>query len=433
MTSPDGSVNGLRGPALVLCFAPMLLVGCVASRLETNLEKGVIERQNEVSTLLTATQRQAQKSISWNDAHRRMLQKNLGLQQSRQSLAQAERETRRQWLGLVPRMAAFVNISKGLTSLTDLDTDGLNASVIGNFNIPNPFEFYASLYAAALQAQNARWSQVLDERRAYVELYAAFLDAKALSEEAIAMERRKKTFDVVASADPSKAFYSFARELDGLERRLIAHRGNVNRLLNTPGENWELSGKLPVVSYRDRYQSIRIGDDFGKMALNLYAVQIEGSIMRTQRIKYQQWPSIAFGLSNPPLYSNNSSSDFSAEDFNLFSGASKSLDVTDIGGRQAIQDAETRMKFTREQLLLGMERETVRILQAKKSYGQLLAEERRLQAAMKRLEGPASSEAEVVMEDLDSRSELELQLIQVRRQIGQLDLQYLIWDERYWK
>jgi hypothetical protein len=273
----------------------------------------------------------------------------------------------------------------------------------------------------------------LDERRAYTELYAAFLDARALSEEAAALERRKKTLVVDAAADPTKMLYTFAKEVDGLERRMTAHRGNVNRLLNTPGRNWDLTGSLPSVSYKDRYRNIKVDGDFGKMALNLYAVRIESSIMQTQRVKYQQWPSIAFGLSNPPLYASNGSNDFSTEDMSLFSGASKSLDVTDIGGRQAIQDAETRMKFTREQLLLNMERETARILQIQKNYGQLLAEERRLLAAMKRLDKPASAEAEVVLEDLDSRSELEMQLIQTRRQLGQLDLQYLIWDERFWK
>jgi hypothetical protein len=330
-------------------------------------------------------------------------------------------------------MAAFLNISKGFNTLTDLDTDNLNASILGSFNIPNPFEFYASLYSAALQAQNARWSQELDERRAYTELYAAFLDAIALKEESVAMERRKQAFSIAKSADPTKAFYAFTREVDGLERRMIGHRGNVNRLLNTPGKNWNLTGSIPLISYRDRYRDVKIGEYFGKMALNLYAVRIESSIMQTQRVKYQQWPSISFGLSNPPLYTSSGNSGFNSDDMTLFSGANKSLDVTDIGGRQAIQDAETRLKYTREQLLLSMERETVRILQAKKSYGQLLAEERRLEAAMKRLDRPSSSEADIVMKDLASRSELELQLIQTRRQIGQLDLQYLIWDERFWK
>jgi hypothetical protein len=411
----------------------LFTVGCVASKVEQNLRDSVSVRQTEIDRLREDLNTDSQQTLSWDDARNRMLKENLGLQQSRQALAQTERETKRQWLGLVPRMAAFVNLSQGLTTIADIGSNDLNASLIGSFNIPNPFDFYASLYGAALQAHNARWSQELDERRAYTELYSAFLDAKALSEETATMEHRKMTFAVDESADLAKALYSLEMEKEGLKRRLIAHRGNVNRLLNTPGGNWELTGHIPAISYKSRYRKIKIGDDFGKMALKLYAVRIESAVMQTQRVKYQQWPTIGFGLSNPPLYSNNGQNDLSVEDFNLFSGANKSLDVTDIGGRQAIQDAETRMKFTREQLLLSMEREAARILQIEKTYGQLLAEERRLQAAMKRLDRPASSESEVVIDDLDSRSKLELQLIQAQRQIGQLDLQYLIWDERYWK
>lgn len=416
-----------------VCLAPLILAGCVASKVQENLAAGAIARQAEVDSLLTDLESASQKSISWDKAHSRLLQENLGLQQSRQTLAQTEKETKRQWLSLVPRMAAYLNISNGLTTLSDLESDNLTASVVGSFNIPNPFEFYGSLYGAALQAQNARWSQELDERRAYTELYSAFLDAKALSEEAAAMERRKKTFAIYESADFAKSLQSLAKEADSLERRRASHRGNVNRLLNTPGANWNLVGALPGISYKNRYRDIRIGGGFGKMALNLYAVRIESSIMQTQRVKYQQWPSITFGLSNPPIYSSSGSNDLSGEDFNLFSGTSKSLDVTDIGGRQAIQDAETRLKFTREQLLLTMERETSRIIQIKKSYAQLLADERRLEAAIERLDRPASSEAEIVIGDLESLSQLELQLIQTRRQIEQLDLQCLIWDERYWK
>ena len=411
----------------------LVMTGCVASKVDEKLVKESAARQVEIDSLLAEIETTPQKSISWGEAHRRLVSENLGLRQSRQMLVQAESESRRQWLTLVPRIAGFLNISKGLTALADIESDNFNANVVGSFNIPNPFEFYGALYGAELQAQNARWSHEMDERRAYTELYTAFLDAKALSEETAALERRRRNFAVEDSTDITKAIYSLAKERAALERRMMAHRGSVNRLFNTPGGNWNLTGGLPVVSYKDRYRNIRIGKDFGKMALNLYAVRIESSIMQTQRVKYQQWPSIGFGISNPPIYSSSGSDGLSGEDFNLFSGANKSLDVTDIGGRQAVQNAETRLKFTREQLLLNMERETVRILQIQENYGQLLADERRLKTAIKRLNRPGSSEAEAVLGDLESLSKLELQLIQTRRQMEQLDLQYLIWDERFWK
>lgn len=408
--------------------------GCVAPVVEKNLAAGSAAREVEARALFDKVESGTGRTISWDDAHRRMFRDNLGLRQSEMMLTQAERETKRQWLGLVPRLSAFLNISKGLSDLANIESDNFNASLIGSFSIPNPFEFYAALYGAELQTQNARWSHQLDERRAFIELYSAFLDARALAEEKALLERRRTSFSLETNPDIARALLALGREKDAYERRALNHRTNVNRLLNTPGEDWNLTGRLPEVSYRSRYRNLRIGGDFGKMALNLYAVRIESSIMQTQRVKYQQWPSIAFGVSNPPLYTSAGGSDgLSGEDMTLFSGASKTLDVTDIGGRQAIQDAETRLKFTHEQLLLSVERESVRLYQMRGSYDRLLAEERRLVSSIARLDRSASAEAEVVLADLESRSQFELQLIQTRRQIEQLDLQYLIWDERFWK
>lgn len=425
----------MRFPVRLLagCLLPMVLAGCLAPKVGRDLAKSSTAREGEFRSLLEQVESEPQQPVSWNEARRLMWRDNLGLRQSREMLEQAERQTKRQWLTLVPRMSAFLNISQSLSALANIEGDDLNASVVASFNIPNPFEFYGMLYGAALQAQEARWSNALDERRAFAELYGAFLDARALAEEKTALERRRRTFAVGDSPDIAKLLYGLAREKDSLERRLMSHRGNVNRLLNTPGGNWDLTGSLPTVSFRNRYRNVRIGRDFGQMALNLYAVRIESAIMQTQRVKYMQWPSIHFGLSNPPLYSSSGSNGISTEDLNLFTGATKSLDVTDIGGREAIQDAERRLKFTREQLRQSMEREAVRILQIRQTYDQLLADERRLEAAVRRIERPAVAEPEAVLGDLELRSQLELQLIQTRRQIEQLDLQYLIWDERYWK
>ncbi len=218
-----------------------------------------------------------------------------------------------------------------------------------------------------------------------------------------------------------------------MERRRLYHRLSVNQLLNTPGSNWSLSGPLPKISYRNRYQRMNIGKDFGKLALNLRAIQIEGAILSVHRVKFQQWPSVNFGMSNPPLYSSNGDSGFSSDDLLLFSGASKSMDLTDIRGLENIRDAEERLMFTREQVRQRTENEVARVVMISATYGHLLAEERRLERDIKRLGRPDSAEPGIVLKDLERRADLEKQLIDNRRQIQQLDLQFLIWDETFWK
>lgn len=425
----------MKFPCRILmgCVLPVMLASCVGKQVEARLAESSVSREKEFLSLADRVGSEPQTGISWESALQRMRRDNLGLQQSRKMRVDAEKLTQRQWLTLVPRTGAYMNISKDIASLTDFTDDDLYASLVASFNIPNPIEFYAMLYGAALQVQNARWSSQLDERRAFVELYAAYLEAGDLRDEEAALTHRQQTLWAGGVKDIAKSLNNLSKEADNLKRRRVMHRGNVNRLLNTPGGNWDLTGNLPSFSYRERFRTMKIGRDFGKLALNLYAIQIESAILQKQRVKFRQWPAINFGLSSPPIYTSSGDNGISGEDFVMFSGASKTFDATDVLGRESIGDAEFRLKITREQLRLTMEREAARLSQIRDAYSRLLKEERVLESSLKRFDRPATAEADAVLRDLELRSRIELQLIQTRRQIEQLDLQYLIWDERFWK
>lgn len=413
-------------------MASLVLSGCVASSVERSLSKQAAEQKSEFKDILGRVRHEPVSSISWEAAYKRLMDHNLALRQSAQQLEDSEKQTRRQWMTLVPKVAGYLSLGSNISSLTDFSGDDLTARLIANFNIPSPFEFYASLYAVALQNQNAKWSVELDKRRAYAQLYSLFLDAGALRTAEVSLADRLKAGADSDLSNIAKSLKALAAEARGLERRRLYHRNSVNQLLNTPGGNWDLTGRLPLVSYEHRFNQMKIGEDFGKLALNLYAIQVEGAILRLQRVKFQQWPSINFGFSNPPLYSNTGENGFSSDDLTLFSGANKSIDLADVGGREGIQDAEIRLKFTREQLRQRMEFDVLRILQIASSYEFLLKERSRLQREIERTGRPGSAEAAVVLKDLATRSQLNLQLAEIRQQIQQLDLQFLIWDERFW-
>ena len=413
---------------------PISLVSCVGPTLSRQLTGSAAERAIEFRAMLDRVETAPLRPIPWQKAHQRMLQENLALRQSHKMLVDAQKLTRRQWLSLVPRTAGFLNITQNLGNAKSFGGESLATNLVASFNIPNPFEFYAMLYGAALQAQDAQWSNQLDARRAYAELYSAFMEAATLRKEEASLERQRQALmagDI--SADFPKALTGVINEASSLKNRRLSHRSNVNRLLNTPGGNWDLVGAPPSLSYRTRYRTIKIGRDFGMLALNLYVIQIESAILETERVKFQRWPSLSFGLSNPPLYSSNQSNRFSGENFVLFAGAYKSLEINDLGNRESIRDAEYRLRVTREQLQMSMEREATRLLQIRDAYDQLLKEERHLEVAIKQLDHPATSETKAVLADLELLSQLEMQLLQVKRQIKQLDLQYLIWDELFWK
>lgn len=410
----------------------LALSGCVADSVNRSLGEQAAIQKEEFKDILGRIRSEPVSSLSWESAYKRMMDQNLALRQSAQQLEDSEKQTRRQWMTLVPKVAGYLSLGSNISSLTNFDGDDLTARLIANFNIPSPFEFYASLYAVALQNQNAKWSYELDKRRAYGQLYSLFADADALRRAETSLADRLKAGPDADLANVGKSLKTLAVEARSLERRRLYHRSNVNQMLNTPGGNWDLTGKLPVVSYEHRFKRMKIGEDFGKLALNLYAIQVEGAILRVQRVKFQQWPAINFGFSNPPIYSNTGENGFSSDDLTLFSGANKSVDLSDIGGLESIQDAEIRLKFTREQVRQRMEFDVLRILQIASSYEFLLKERTRLQRDIDRVGRPGSAEPEIVLKDLTRRSELDSELSEIRQQIQQLDLQFLIWDERFW-
>jgi hypothetical protein len=417
----------------------LLLAGCVTPRMERNLADLANEQQDEFRGMMDRLRDEPQVEIGWAEAQRRMMADNLSLRQSRQQVEDAKRQTRRQWLSLVPRMAGYLTLGDNFSELTRLDGDSVNARLIANLNIPNPFEFYAGLYGAALQRQNAEWSHALDQRRAFTELHQAFFDQRQLEEQVAEFERRLAGGGAAgvagAAADPAREMAGLRTQRRNLERLRAMQRTRMNQLLNTPGAYWRPVGATPALDYGDAIERIRIGERFGKLALNLQAVQVEGAILRRERVRFQQWPQVSFGLSGPPLYSSEGGgADYSSDNLWFFSGVSKSIDLTDPLDAEGVRDAEQRLRFTREQVRQRVEAEALRLLQARDEYRELRKEEARLERSIARLErGTGASDAVILLAELEDRRQGKAALAEVRRRMRMIDLQLVLWDEAYWK
>lgn len=405
----------------------------MASKLERNLATNADAQERELVGISAGLNQTERDKIGWKSALERMEENNLSLRLSKRQLEDAHKQTRDQWLSLVPNLSSFVSVGESISEISNISSANLNANLVANLNIPNPFDFHASLYALALQKQNAIWSHELDRRRAYVELYSVFLDEQSIADAEAALEKSQRRLASGSASEIPNAFRRIEGEKSMIQRRRAYHRLRVNQLLNSPGANWEPSGTLPHVSYRDRYNRFSIGERFGKLALNLQTIQIESAILQVRRVKFQQWPNVSFNMSTPPLYNSNEGSSFSSDQLLFFTGASKSFTASDIGGRERIRDAKIRLQFTREQLRIRMESELVRIQDGQRNYQRLLDEERLLLAQIRSLEKPTASDMNIVAKDLESLSEAQLQLASVRSQIKQLDLQFLVWDEHHWE
>lgn len=407
---------------------------CVAKRVAKNLASHYEDEKGRYRALAGQLRDDDTRPISWEVAYKRLLADNLTLRQSINQLEMAKRQGGAQWRSLIPRVGSYVNIGASIAELTDLTSDDLNARLIASFNIPNPFNFYAALYAAELQRQNAEWSHDLDKRRAYGQLYGAFIEARSIrdAEELVARQQSMLT-TVSKSTEIVQQLDQLKRQMESLDRRRQYLRLNLNQLFNTPGASWMPSGELPDISFRDRINQLEIGEQFGKLALNLQAARIEGAMLQYERVKFRQWPTLNFAVSTPPVYASEGNNDFSGDELLLFTGASKQIDLTDIAGLQEFEDAETRLQFTRDRLRLTAEREVSRFESLATNYRKLLDEERAHIRKLKRMAAmPGSSESELVIRQISLYAEQQGLLIEVRRRIQQLDLQFLIWDETFW-
>ena len=419
---------------LIQALICMVTCGCVESGLEKNLAVNAALQREDFRELLDGIGKTRETRISWDDAYRRMMEHNPSLRQSFNQLEESRRLKRDQWLSLAPNLAAFINLGDSISALTNINGDSLDARIVANLNIPNPFEFHARLYAAALQRQNAEWSHELDKRRAFVELHSAFTDQQLLAERQREAEGRLESLAPGQAADLPREIATIKKESLSIRRMRSIQQLRINQLLNTPGKNWHLTGEPPPIDYSQRIGNLRIGENFGKLALNLQAIQIEGAILQRQRVKFQQWPAVTFGLSAPPLYSSEERApDFSGDNLYFFSGASRSFNFSDPVGRQSLRNATQRLEFTRSQLRLRIESEANRLLEARNSYLELLAAERKLRQMLKRIESSTSTEAILLLADLEERAQVMEALSDTTRRIRQLDLQLLLWDETYWK
>lgn len=363
-----------------------------------------------------------------------MMRDNLSLKQSALQRDESSKMAARQWKSLIPRMAAFLNLGESLSELAKLDSDSLNASLVANLNIPNPFVFHASLYAAALQKQSAEWQHEINCRRAYIDLLGAFSNQRFIDEYAASIARRERLGPSLSSVDPSSAIQAIMNERRTLERMQSSHRLRLNRMFNTPGANWRLSGATPKVDYSRRIQQVRIGGDFGRMALNMQAIQIELAHLRSRSVRIRQWPTISFGLGLPPLFSSSQSeTDLGADNILFFSSVGKSIDLTDPLGLEDIQNADIRLDHTRQTLRQRMEEEGVRIRQTAADYSRQNRELNNLGRRLAKIESSPSTESVVLLAALNERESLMREINDMKRRLELIEHQLLLWDERHWK
>ncbi|MEO1857850.1 MAG: hypothetical protein ABGY95_10885 [Rubritalea sp.] len=421
---------------LTILFS-LLLVSCVNQKVQERLQLHEIQQANALHDLQYAILHSPQKKITWQQAVNRIEEDNITYLQSYDQTQTALKAQKRTWWTLAPEVFTFMNISKSLTELSDLTTDDLSFSIVANITIPNPWQFYAQLYADYLGMLGTQWNHELTRRNFQVQLYSYYIQQDRLdkgTEELTLLLQRLEQSSSDGLKKLSRQYKQKKLAQVTLKERL---RVQLNNMFNTPGENWRLTGNPPDISYAKSFKSLALKKGYGKLGLMLQTLQIEANILRLWNIKVSRWPQLSVGLSSPPLVTSNNSTTtgFNPEQTRLFTGASHGIKLNDPLGSERLRDAEVRAAYTRKQLLLRTESDVSRLYLIKKRYSHLLEIQSDLLDELERNKQQAKtiSAPSSVLESYKQRLELTNAIKDNKLQQLQFDFQLWIWDEAYWQ
>ncbi|WP_018969760.1 hypothetical protein [Rubritalea marina] len=396
-----------------------------------------IQQSLVISNLTKSITNAPIQKIKWNDAINRIESHNLEYLKSKDQVEHTLKSQNRTWWTLAPEIFTFVNISKSLTEISDLTTDDISFSIVGNITIPNPFQFYAQLYADKLSMIAAEWGQEVTRRDFHVRLYSLYIEQQKLNTDEKEFNRLLKQVNQSVHDNFSDRSNQLKRKQLELTTRKEQFRVRLNNLFTTPGGNWKLVGPTPNISYARKVHNLSLNTGYGKLGMMLQTLQIESNVLALWNVKVSRWPQLSIGLSNPPLVNSSSGLDesFDPQQTKLFSGATHGIKLNDPLSTERLKKAEVRAAYIRKELMLKAETDASRLYLIKKRYKYLIEEEKILRAKYQNLERNLhkTSSANLVNTYLKQQSDLKQSLKNNSLQQTQFDLQLWVWDEAYWK
>jgi len=424
----------IRTTCALLLF---LLSSCASQKLNSNLAKQEIQLQKDHIDLENLLKNQQATSLSWSAAIAQIEQHNSTYLNSLEGIKRAQKSKKRQWWRLAPRLSAFANISTALTSLSDINGDDINASIISGLNIPNPFQFYAQLYSNELQILRAQYLHEQAKRDLHAQLITLYSQQKEIEQ---AQQEVLKKEQILQHLDLD-SWLSRKNEIDtakeSLTRRRSSLRAQYNRIFNTPGKGpWQIVGKHPKIEYAGKMEQLNFyHNNYGKLGHVQQAIQLEADSLSLLNVKLNRYPNLSLGASSPTLLSSESNTSFDIDSLRLFSNASKSITLDDPFDKSTLRETKARISRTRNQLKHNIVNESLRLEQLKSRYANIL--EKRKQTLEKinylKQEEHLSSSVDTFVQQITTLASMKETLANQESQKIQIELEFWKWDETYWK
>ncbi len=414
---------------LRLCFTlPCLFLAQSCST--ASLQRDVAKNRSEIAseTAQAATARRPELRLTWNQALARQETADPTLRAARERLAEVKRQRKNQWREWLPRPTLYVNFQNTFKNLGNFSSDDLNGAFIAPLTIPNPATQTARAYQLALTEIQSEAAYELSRRQQVISLYSFFSEWDRFSVE------NPGGFPPEELADAIRSRFQDRENSISDTERLFAQRNQFSRILNLPGTDvTPITKSLPRIDYASKYRKFTPGKNYGLLATQLYACDIQGALLRKKGLDLSRWPAPNFSTYTPSIYdSSRQDRQFlgDADKISLFGSWSKSFDLT---GDQAneIRNAEENVRFIRENISVRIDSEGREWDRLSARYAALLAQRSLAQARLDKLTN-GTPRISTIQEDILDARKLLSDLQNIERSKENLDLQLWLWDDSAW-
>lgn len=377
---------------------------------------------------VASTQSRKPNQLSWREAIARQDLHDLSILRANERLEDLRRQRKNQWREWLPRPTLYVSFQNAFKNLGNLSSDDLRGAFVAPLTIPNPWAQTARAYQLALTEVQAEASLELTRRRQRVTLYRIFSEWERAGNEK-AFSRQGNTLEEAVRARLQIQEMSLSEQ----ERQQL-QRSQLSQILNLPGVDvTPLAKTRPVIDYSSRYRRFTPGKNYGLLATQLYAYDIQGSILRQRGVELNRWPTPSFGTNTPAIYDTTRKNDELLGDLDaisLFGTWSKSFDLT---GEEAneIRTAEENVRFVRENIRLRIDSEGREWERLVKRYDFLLKQRQLSRDRLSRLTS-SGTRISTVQQDIEEARKLLSDLQSIERRKESLDIQLWLWDDSAW-
>lgn len=275
--------------ALCFCICAVAWTSCSVDR---HMEEKTAELMSKIDAV-PHWEQLPRKEISWNEAMALMMEKNLDLKRSEQSLKTTKRAVVNVFTQIIPGVNLDWMLTKELNELTKVTPGDIEYNTNILFNMPSftqiPFDYYsakAAVYTAEKTLEMKKrelvsrlYQQVLSYRNAQVS-YENQLNSLPYDDEGVQRKRIEREWD----RKLNEISQGFAALLGTMDCRWLVKPGTVPRL------DW------------DKYKKAARRLDL--LVVTMVAMKLEASRLQVLNAKMKFFPSVDVNFYSPSLFSS---------------------------------------------------------------------------------------------------------------------------------